>query len=82
MSNQFYFKQFSIWPIDKTLSDATTPGQSGPGSKKVLRIPQIFNITGASSSDCLVLYPGYSLGGVLPLCWDAVDVFYILSWLG
>ena len=23
----------SIWPIDKTLSGATTPGQSGPGSK-------------------------------------------------
>ena len=22
----------SIWPIDRTLSDATTPGQGGPGS--------------------------------------------------
>ena len=22
----------SIWPIDETLSMATTPGQSGPGS--------------------------------------------------
>ena len=36
---QFYFKQFSIsthfssiWPIDMTLSGATTPAQSGPGS--------------------------------------------------
>ena len=32
----------SIWPIDRTLSSATTPGQSGPGSdstKGVLRIP-------------------------------------------
>ena len=32
----------SIWPIDKTLSGATTPGQSRPeseGNKRVLRIP-------------------------------------------
>ena len=32
----------SIWPIDRTLSGATTPGQSGPGSDGntgVLRIP-------------------------------------------
>ena len=31
-----------IWPIDRTLSGATTPGQSGPGSdgnEGVLRIP-------------------------------------------
>ena len=28
-----YFKQFSfIWPIDRILSGATTPGQSGPES--------------------------------------------------
>ena len=33
----------SIWPIDRTLSGATTSGQSGLGSdgnKGVLRIPQ------------------------------------------
>ena len=33
----------SIWPIDKTLSSATNPGQSGPGSNGndwVLRIPK------------------------------------------
>ena len=32
----------SIWPIDRTLSDASTPGKSRPGSdgsKGVLRIP-------------------------------------------
>ena len=32
----------SIWPIDRTLSSATIPGQSGPGSdgnEGVLRIP-------------------------------------------
>ena len=33
----------SIWSIDRTLSGATTPGQSGPGSdgnKEFFRIPQ------------------------------------------
>ena len=59
-------KQFSsIWPIDRTLSDATTPGQSGSGSdgnEGVLYIPQGYNITGTSPSDCLVSYPGHSLG--------------------
>ena len=33
----------SIWPTDRTLSDATTPGQIGPGSdgnEGVLHIPQ------------------------------------------
>ena len=61
MSKQFYFKQFeqfsSIWPIDNTLSGATTPGQSRPGSDAnngVLRIPQSYSITWASPSDCLV----------------------------
>ena len=36
--------------MDRALSGATTPGQSGPGS-----------ITGTSPSDCLVSYPGDSL---------------------
>ena len=42
------------------------PGQSGPGSdgnKEVLSIPQSSSITGTSPSDCLVSYPGHSLGG-------------------
>ena len=41
----------SIWPIDKTLSGATTPGQNWPGSngnKGVLRIPQSSSITTTS----------------------------------
>ena len=41
------------------------PGQSGPGSngnEGVLRIPQGPSITGTSPSDCLVSYPGHSLG--------------------
>ena len=55
------------------LSGATTPAQSGPrsnGNKGVLCIPR------TSPSDCLVSYPGRSLGGVLPLCRVAVGVFY------
>ena len=54
----------SIWSIDKTLSGATTLGQSEPGSngnKGVPHIPQSSNITGTSPSDCLVSYPGHSL---------------------
>ena len=54
----------SIWPIGIALSNATTPGQSGPGSNGnewMLRIPQSSSITGASLSDCLVSYPGNSL---------------------
>ena len=67
---QFQIIQFSIstlfssiWPIDRTLSGATTPGQSEPvcnGNKEVLRIPQ------SSPSDCLVSYPEYSLRGSYP----------------
>ena len=101
----------SIWPIDRTLSDATTQGQSGPrsnGNEGVLHISQ-GSRTGASPSGSLMSYPGHSLGGgltplqgsnwcillpqltglrlfniisktlvrrVLPLCRDAVSVFY------
>ena len=69
----------SIWPLDRTLSGASTPDDRGPGSdgnEWVLRIPQSSSITGASPLDCLVSYPGRSLGGgVLRLCRDAVGVF-------
>ena len=58
-------KQFSsVWPIDTTLSGATTLGQSGPGSdgnEGISRIPQSSSITGTSLSDCLVWNPGHSL---------------------
>ena len=43
----------SIWPIDRLLSEATTPGQSGrggDGNEGVPRIPQ--RLTEASTSDC------------------------------
>ena len=49
-----------------TLSGATTPGQSGArsyGNVGVLSIPQSSSITGTSSSDYLVLYPGLLYGG-------------------
>ena len=45
----------SIWLIDRTLSGATTSGQSAPGSdgnEGVLRLPQSSSITEISSSDC------------------------------
>ena len=44
---------------------ATTPGQSGSesdGYEVVLRIPQSSRITGASPSDCLMLYLGHLFG--------------------
>ena len=75
----------SIWPIDRTLSDATTASKSGTGSdgnEEVLYILQSFSITGSSPSHCFVSYPGHSLvGGVLNLCRDAISIFYSPSWL-
>ena len=47
----------SIWSIERALSGATTPGQSGPGSngyEVVLRIPQSSCISAISPSDCWV----------------------------
>ena len=61
----------SIWPIDRTLSSATTPSQSGPasnGNEAVLRIPQSSSITGTSPCDCLVSYPGNLLGESYSRC--------------
>ena len=54
-------------------------GLSGPGSnckEGVLRIPQISSITGALLFDCLESYIRTLVEGVLPLCGDAVDIFY------
>ena len=60
-----------ILPTGRTILGATTPGQSGPrsnGNEEVLCILQSSSITRTSPLDCLVLYPGHTLGGVLPLC--------------
>ena len=65
----------SIQPIDRALSGATIPGQSGPGSygnEGVLHIPQSPSITETSPSDCLVSYTRH-------LWWG---VFYSPSQLG
>ena len=62
----------SIWPLDRTLSGATTPGHSGPGSdgnKGVLRILQSSSIIRTSLSDCLVSYTGQSLGSLQIISW-------------
>ena len=59
-----------IWPIDRTVSGATILDQSGHGrngSIGELRIPQNSSSAGASQSDYLVYYPGYSLGTLTPL---------------
>ena len=70
----------SIWPIDRTLSSATTLGQSWPESDRnegILHISQSSSITEDWPSDFLVSYTGHSLvGGVLPLRREAVCVFY------
>ena len=52
----------SIQLIDRTLSGATTPGQTRlgiDGNKGLLRIPQISRITGVLPSDCFVTYPSH-----------------------
>ena len=58
----------SFWHINRTLSGATTPGQSGPwsdGNEEVLHIPQSSCIPGTSPSNCFVSYPGHTFGGGL-----------------
>ena len=57
-------------------------GQGSDDNVGVLCIPQSWSITGTSPSDCLVLYLGHSLGEVLPLCREAVGIFYSPSQLG
>ena len=87
MDKHFYFKQVnltqviclhsvkmsnnSIWPIDRTLSSATTPGQSGPGSngnEGVHHIPKNSR-TGALPSDLfrVVFRTFIGDGGLTPL---------------
>ena len=56
--------------MNRTLSGATIPAQSGPGSNSnegVLRIPQSSSITVTSASDYLVSFSGYSFGDLTPL---------------
>ena len=46
-------------------SGATIPGQRGPGSNGNEGVHR-YSITGTSASDCLVSYPGLSLGSSNP----------------
>ena len=69
----------SLSPIDRASLVATTPFQSVParyGDEGVLLIPLSSSITGASSADCLVLYPGESFWRILSLYSEAAGVFY------
>ena len=66
-SAQWFFLVFL--PIDRALSGATIPDQSGSGSngnEGVLYISQRSSIIGNLPSDCSVSYPGYSLGRSYP----------------
>ena len=66
----------SIWAIDRTLSGAASPYQSGPGSDKnegVIHFTQSFVITVVSPLDRLWSDLGHSLGRVLPLCRNAFN---------
>ena len=75
----------SIWPIDRTLSDTTAAGQSGPGSDDnevgaphSPKLPQYWNLTIRLFSVISRIF----VWGVLPLCIEADSVFYIPSRLG
>ena len=74
----------SIWPIERTLSSATTLGQSGPrtnGNEGLLWIPQI-SMAGTSLSDGLMSYPGNLLGGRSYSFAEMQMYFTPPSWLG
>ena len=81
---QFKCQTVLIWPLDKTLSGATTLGLSGPGSdgyEEVLHIPQSSK-TGASPSDGFTSYPGFLLGESSPSAERKSDAFYSPNQLG
>ena len=64
----------SIWPIDRTLSGATTPGQSEPGSdgnEGIHRIPQSSSITRTSPSDLFSVLSRILVLGFSPLQWSS-----------
>ena len=72
----------SIQPIDRAQTGATILRQSGPGrngKERVLQIPQSSSITGTSPSDCLVSYPGHSLGGGFSSSAEVQSVYSTIS---
>ena len=72
----------SISPTDRTQLGATTPGQSGSGSdtiEGVRRIPQSSMNNRSLTSKLFCVISRTLIGGVLPLCRDAIGVFCSLS---
>ena len=53
----------------------TLIGPGSDGNEEVLRISQSSSITWASLSDCLVSYPGHSLGESYPF----VEIYFVYS---
>ena len=81
--------QFSIShvfvPLDRTLSDATTPGKSGPGSdgnEGVTRISQSSSRTGATTIKLYNVVSRTLVAGVYPLFRVAVGALYSPNRLG
>ena len=63
-----------VYLIHRILSGATNLGQSGLGSngvQGVICVLQFTSITGTSSSDCLVSYPGHFLEEYYPFSKSA-----------
>ena len=61
-----------IWPIDRTLSGASTPGQNGCGSdgnNGVHCISKSSSNIRAPPSDCLISYQDTCWGCLTPLQW-------------
>ena len=61
----------SFWPLDRTLTDATSPGKTAPvndSNSGLLRIPQSSCMSETSLSECSVTYLWHSLWeGLTPL---------------
>ena len=73
----------SIWPIDKTLSSATTLGQSGPrsddkGTLHSLKLQHYWRLTIRLFRVIITIL----IGRVLSLCRDSVGIFCSPSWQG
>ena len=64
----------SIRPIERILTEVTTPGQSGPGNnsnEEVLHFSQSYK-TGLSPSDGLISYLGHLLDCEMPVSIDTL----------
>ena len=77
----------SIWSIDRTLSGATTQGPKWTweqwrwnGTLHFPKLQNYWNLTIRLYS--VINRTLIRWSGVLPLCWEAVSVFYSSSWLG